>query len=137
MAEVKALFEEKGVAGTVVFPGWVRGDDKDRLLRESSVFLFPSYNEGMPMVVLEAMAYGLAIVTTNVGGIPKLIEDGVSGYTCEPGDVQGISERLIELLSNEARSAQMGELARRKAIDHYSFMQHMEKLLDLYARVEG
>ncbi len=137
VAEVKALFEDKEVIDTVVFPGWVRGEDKDKLLRESSIFLFPSYNEGMPMVVLEAMAYGLAIVTTNVGGIPKLIDDGVSGYICEPGDIQTISDRLVALLSDETKGTEMGKVARKKAIDNYSFSQHMNKLLGLYTKVEA
>ena len=72
LAEVKKLFEDRDLLESVSFPGWVRGADKDKCLKESGLFLFPSYYEGMPMAVLEAMAYGMAIVTTRVGGIPHL-----------------------------------------------------------------
>lgn len=67
MNQVKQAFEEKQLLERVTFPGWVRGEQKEQLLRESAIFLFPSYHEGMPMAVLEAMSYGLGIVTTEVG----------------------------------------------------------------------
>ena len=133
MEELKALFKEKKTEKAVWFPGWVRGTDKDKLLRESSIFLFPSYHEGMPMAVLEAMAYGLAIVTTKVGGIPKLIEHGVSGYLYEPGDVQGMAQSVRELVANQKKRNEMGLAARQKAINCYSMESHIRKLLSLYA----
>lgn len=64
---IKKLIDEKGVSDNVEFPGWVRGDTKDKLLREADVFFLPSYNEGMPMSVLDAMGYALPVVSTNVG----------------------------------------------------------------------
>lgn len=137
MEELKALFKEKKTEKAVRFPGWVRGTDKDKLLRESSIFLFPSYHEGMPMAVLEAMAYGLAIVTTKVGGIPKLIEHGVSGYLYEPGDVQGMAQSVRELVANQKKRNEMGLAARQKAINCYSMESHIGKLLSLYSSVLG
>lgn len=135
IAKVKGLLIQEKVSEAVSFPGWVRGDEKDRLLRKSGIFLFPSYNEGMPMAVLEAMAYGLAIVTTNVGGIPKLIEDGISGYLCDPGDVEQMADRLSELLLNETKRKALGDEARQKAIQKYSMESHINKLLKLYQGV--
>ena len=137
LAEVKKLFEDRDLLESVSFPGWVRGADKDKCLKESGIFLFPSYYEGMPMAVLEAMAYGMAIVTTRVGGIPHLLEDGVSGYLCEPGDIEGLSKRLLELSKDGDKRRKMGERARQKAIEEYSMESHMKKLMDLYGRVKG
>lgn len=135
LAEVKALFNRNNLLEEVSFPGWVRGKDKDRLLRESEIFLFPTYHEGMPMAVLEAMAYGMAIVTTNAGGIPRLIEDGVNGYLCEPGNVEQISDRLAELSEDADKRRQLGNRARQKAEDDYSMERHMERLFSVYEKV--
>lgn len=137
LAEVKKLFEDRDLLESVSFPGWVRGADKDKCLKESGIFLFPSYYEGMPMAVLEAMAYGMAIVTTRVGGIPHLLEDGGSGYLCEPGDIEGLSKRLLELSKDGDKRRKMGERARQKAIADYSMESHIKKLMDLYDRVKG
>lgn len=137
LAEVKKLFEDSDLLKDISFPGWVRGADKDKCLKESGIFLFPSYYEGMPMAVLEAMAYGMAIVTTRVGGIPHLLEDGVSGYLCEPGDIEGLSKRLLELSKDGDKRRKMGERARQKAIEEYSMESHIKKLMDLYDRVKG
>lgn len=137
IVKVKELLEQVKLSDTVSFPGWVRGNEKDSLLRTSGIFLFPSYNEGMPMAVLEAMAYGMAIVTTNVGGIPRLIEDGINGYLCEPGDTDKLADRLAELLLNETKRKTLGNAARQKAIQKYSIERHMAKLLDLYKQVLG
>ncbi len=137
LAEVKKLFEDRDLQKDISFPGWVRGADKDKCLKESGIFLFPSYYEGMPMAVLEAMAYGMAIVTTRVGGIPHLLEDGGSGYLCEPGDIEGLSKRLLELSKDGDKRRKMGERARQKAIEEYSMESHIKKLMDLYDRVKG
>lgn len=135
LAEVKKAFAKRGLLEDVSFPGWVRGTEKDRLLRESGIFLFPSYYEGMPMAVLEAMAYGMAVVTTKVGGIPQLVEDNVSGYLCEPGNIEEISQRLSELSENADMRKQMGEKAREKVSLDYSIESHIEKLIEIYGKV--
>lgn len=133
---VKGMIEQFGLADKVEFPGWVRGKAKDQLFIESDILLLPTYNEGMPMTILEAMAYGKAIVTTNVGGIPKLIENNVSGYLCEPGDVSGIAECILELIKCPLKILEFGEKAREKAVNCYSVEKHIEKLQILYKTVE-
>lgn len=135
LLEVKALFEKKGLLDEVVFPGWVRGDEKEKLLTESGIFLFPSYYEGMPVAVLEAMAHKMAIVTTNAGGIPRLIKDGVSGYLCEPGDAEQISDALAELLMDGEKRKRFGEAAYREAEEKYGMASHIERLLAIYRQV--
>lgn len=61
----------------VEFPGWIRNEQKKQYLREADIFLLPSYNEGMPMAILDAMGCGLPIVSTDVGGIPKIVRQGI------------------------------------------------------------
>lgn len=134
MARVKEAFSKKGIAQDVSFPGWVRGEEKERLLCESGIFLFPSYHEGMPMAVLEAMGYGLGIVTTNVGGIPQLIADGRSGFLEAPGDLTAMVKDVIALMQDEALCRNMGELARRAAERKYGLKIHLQKLEETYRK---
>lgn len=132
---VKALVEEYDVVEHVVFPGWVRGEKKDRLLRDADVFFLPSYNEGMPMSVLDAMGYGLPIVSTNVGGIPKIVHDGENGYCCEAGNTSIMATGIIRLLNNR----EIRESASKASLDivkkGYSFEAHVLLLEALYEKV--
>lgn len=77
--QVKEKIKEKNLSDRFIFPGWVRDNEKDELLKTSDIFFLPSYTEGMPMSILDAMGYGLPIVSTNVGGIPKIVHDGENG----------------------------------------------------------
>lgn len=133
--EIKKLIDEKGATENAFFPGWVRGDVKDKLLREADVFFLPSYNEGMPMSVLDAMGYGLPIVSTNVGGIPKIVHDGENGYCCEPGNIEKMSDAISRLLlvesENKEASKESFALVKRK----YSLESHLKSIEDLYERV--
>lgn len=131
---VERALIERGIEGAVSFPGWVRGEEKETLLRESSIFLFPSYHEGMPMAVLEAMAYGMGIVATGVGGIPRLIRDGQDGCLAAPGDVEAMAAAVERLLTEEAYCQKLGRSARERAAADYSLERHLTKLTEIYER---
>ena len=133
--EIKESLADRGLSECVSFTGWVRGEAKEKLLKESGIFFFPSYHEGMPMAVLEAMAYGMAILTTDVGGIPRLITDGVDGYLCRPGDTKQMADRLKELLTDTAKAEKFGRAAREKAKNRYSRESHIKRLLQIYEEV--
>ena len=135
--EIKSHLVEKGVEKNVIFPGWVRGEEKDRLLRESDVFFLPSYNEGMPMSILDAMGYGLPIISTTVGGIPKIVHDGENGYTYKPGDVEGFSRGLKDLLRQEDLLLDFGKESMQIVMDKYSLEYHIHLLSLLYGVIKS
>jgi glycosyltransferase involved in cell wall biosynthesis len=89
-----------GIEDSVEFHGWIGDDAKTDELRKAGVFCLPSYDEGLPMGVLEAMSSGVPIVTTPVGGVPDVLTDEVSALLFEPGDVPGLRERLVRLLED-------------------------------------
>lgn len=126
-----------GLAGQTELPGWVRGAQKQALLEKAAVYVLPSYHEGLPMSVLEAMAAGLPVVSTPVGGIPEAITDGVEGYLVQPGDIDGLSECLVRLLGDAVLRRRMGEAARRKIEDGFSTDRILPKLEALYAELCG
>lgn len=129
---VTRLLTEKGCREAAKFPGWLRGKDKDKALRESAVFLLPSYDEGMPMSVLDAMGYGLPIVSTNVGGIPQLVKEGVNGYLCAPGDTKAMAKALILLLTEKERRYQAGMESLRMVRERFGLSHHLDLLEQVY-----
>ena len=135
MEQVKEAFKKKNLLPHVEFTGWVRGEEKRRLLQESAVFLFPTYYEGMPMAVLEAMSYGMGIVTTRVGGIPVLIRYNENGYLENPGQIAEIAADIACLLQDEEQCRRMGQQARTLAQQKYSLENHLQKLEQTYRKV--
>ena len=133
--KIKELLEKYGVEKNVEFPGWVKGDEKDNLLRIADVFFLPSYNEGMPMSVLDAMGYGLPIVSTNVGGIPKIVHDGENGFCCEPGDIGRFADGIIRMLRDkELRKA--ASIASMEIVKKgYSLDVHLRALEAVYGEM--
>lgn len=109
-----------GIGGQITLPGWTDGAARARLLEESSIYVLPSYNEGLPMSVLEAMAAGLATVTSRAGGLPELIRDGVDGLLIDAGDQQGISAALDRLLTDSALRERLMRAGRARVEQSYS-----------------
>lgn len=132
---IKKLIAEKGVFDNVEFPGWVRGDTKDKLLREADVFFLPSYNEGMPMSVLDAMGYGLPVVSTNVGGIPKIVHDGENGYCCDPGNVNRFAKGITKILLDGRGRKSFGEASWKIVKEGYSLEAHLNRIEQAYEQV--
>lgn len=111
---VRSQADALGIGGHVELLGWVKGAEKSRLLNAASVYVLPSYNEGLPMSVLEAMAHGLPVIATPVGGISEAISDGVEGFLVVPGDQAALADRLRRLLTSEQLRRRMGEAAKKK-----------------------
>ncbi|NVK04805.1 MAG: glycosyltransferase family 4 protein [Flavobacteriia bacterium] len=103
--EARALVAELNLESTVIFEGWVLGEMKHNLLNNSDIFVLPSYFEGSPNALLEAMASSCACVSTTVGAIPDIIENGKNGFIGEAGDVESLIKHLrMLLLDDELRT---------------------------------
>ncbi len=96
-AELERQASEQGLGDEVVFLG--EQDDPIALLSISDLFLLPSIQESFGLAALEAMACGVPVVASKVGGLPEIIEDGVTGFVCAPDDVEGMAERGVRLLT--------------------------------------
>ena len=131
LAEAESL----GIRDDIDFLGWVSGDAKDRELRRADIFVLPSYSEGMPVSVLEAMAYGVAVITTPVGGVPDMMEPDVHGLWVQPGDIQGMCDRLVQLAESAPLRTKLAEAARLHVIQNSSVEAVNELLLDIYSQL--
>ncbi|MGF1765614.1 glycosyltransferase family 4 protein [Aliivibrio kagoshimensis] len=109
-----------GVANKIDFIGWVSGEEKLNWLAKTSIFALPSYLEGFPMGVLEAMSAKIAVVASNVGGIPDAIHNNEEGILIYPGDIPKLSLALDTLLSNDDLRLQYASAARERYLLHFS-----------------
>lgn len=121
----------------VNFPGWVRGEEKEELLRESMVFLLPSHMEAMPMSLLEAMGYALPMVTTRIGGIPNLTGEGFQAALCPVGDSAAMGRAITELLEDHAAWEHASIASYQRAENEYSFERHVDRLEEVYREMLG
>ena len=133
----KKLIEEienKGLNKFVFYEGWVSGDVKQRLLNSSDIFILPSYTEGLPISLLEAMSYKLPIISTPVGGIPEIVKDGENGLLIEPGDYEAMYNAINIILNNNELRKNMGMTSYKQVRPHLpesvsESLEHMYKIL--------
>jgi len=129
---LRAEAERLGVTPKVVFAGLL---DEAALLGEfgrAEALMLPSYQETAPMVIQQAMAAGLAVIATRVGGIPDQLEDGRTGLLCDAGDVDGLARQLSKLLNDASLGARLGECARHAANAAFQPASVARATLDVY-----
>lgn len=130
---VAQRISELRLDGCVEMLGWVEGEEKDRLLERATILVLPSYKEGVPMSILEAMAHGLPIVATAVGGIPDIMQTEVDGVLIRPGDVTSLAASIERLLLDEGLRAGLALRARARVIKEFSVEHVVEQLGSVYA----
>jgi glycosyltransferase involved in cell wall biosynthesis len=126
-----------GVADRVRFLGRRPHQDLPALLHEADVFVLPSLSEATPRVVLEAMAMGLPVVTTRVGGLPEMVVDGRTGLLVDPADAQELAAAIGRTLANPVWAVRAGVLGRRRVLACYTTEQHVRAMIALRRRLAG
>ena len=109
------FIKDNGLDEMVRFVGWVSGDAKAKILSTTDILILPSYYEGLPISVLEAMSYAMPVITTPVGGIPEVVTDGVEGTLFTPGDKAAMAQAIDKSLDNPGLIAEHGRAALEKA----------------------
>jgi glycosyltransferase involved in cell wall biosynthesis len=133
--ELVALSEDLGLRERVHFLGF--RSDASELMESLDVLVVPSLTEGSPLVTLEAMAAGVPVVASAVGGIPDQIRHDREGLLVPPGDAAAISDALLTLLRDPARASRLGEAARRRAASRFSHDTMVRRIEDVYRDVLG
>ena len=132
---LEALAGELGVRDRVSLPGWQT--DVRTYYEAMDVFALSSLREGLPNVLLEAMALGVPVVATRVNGVPRVVRDGRNGLLIEPGDRAGMTAALLALLRNPALRGVLCESGRRTVDTRYSFAARMDRLRMIYDALLG
>ena len=132
-ARLREHARESGVARDVSFVGPAYGEQKARLLAQADALLLPSYSEGLPYALLEAMAAGVVPVVTPVGAIPEVVRDGEHGLLVEPRDANAIAEAIARLARDRIAVARMSAACRKRAAAEYSLERLARDFSTLYA----
>lgn len=132
-AEIVAEFEAAGLGDCLVGPEY--GEQIKARLAEADVFVLPSYLEGQPIAIIEAMASGVPVVGTTIGAVPDLIRDGVEGRVVEPGDVAALAEALEQLIADPELRARMSTAIRERAEQRHSLQRLAARLAEIYRSV--
>jgi glycosyltransferase involved in cell wall biosynthesis len=134
-AEIVAEFTAAGLADSLVGPE--HGEQVRARLGDADVFVLPSFLEGQPIAIIEAMAAGVPVVSTTVGAIPELVRDGIEGRVVEPGDIEALADALAELITQPDRRVRMGAAIRQRAEAAHDLPRLSHSLAGLYAAVRG
>jgi Glycosyltransferase len=129
---VKNKAQELNLADKIEVLGYIDYSQKDQLLRKGHVLLLPSYEEGLPMALLEAMSYGMVPVTTPVGGIPEVIVHGENGMLLQPGDTVAMRNCVEWVIGDAGRFEQMSRNASETIALSFNLHNHMKDLLGIY-----
>jgi glycosyltransferase involved in cell wall biosynthesis len=130
----RALVAEKNLSDIIEVRDWVNPKQRDELLAASELFFLPSYREGLPMSMLEAMAWGLAPICSPVGSVAEVILHESNGMLVPPGDIDALAQALSELVLNDRKRATMGAAARAR-VEPLSASRYIERLVAVYAAV--
>ena len=131
--EMGELVKERGLGNHVHLLGVQR--DVARLFASADVFLLPSRIEGFPISIMEAMAMGLPVVASNVGGIPDLVRHGQDGFLHEPADVGGMAQSVLHLLDDATLRTRLGLAARERVLEEFSLQKLADRALARYAEL--
>lgn len=134
---VKQRVESLGLEGRVSVLGWVSGRAKDQVFENADIYVLPSYNEGLPGSILEAMAVGKPIVSTPVGGIPEAVIPNLNGYLVAPGDVADLQAKLLALCRDEELRGRMGEASRSLVAEKFDVHKVVNSVVGLYEEIRA
>jgi glycosyltransferase involved in cell wall biosynthesis len=134
LAAANQLITDLNLTDKITVLDWLDAEQRDKLLATADAFILPSYNEGLPMSMLESMAWGLPVIVTPVGGIPEVIIDHQNGLLVEPGIQDQLVEAMQALIRDESLRLSLGA-AGRNSVKDFNIHSYMKSLSDLYASV--
>jgi glycosyltransferase involved in cell wall biosynthesis len=137
MKKLVAHAQKLGVIDNIVFTGYYPDRKLPRLYQAADVFAFSTFYENLPFAVLEALSTGLPVVTTNVGGIPEMIDDGRNGFLVEPFNSHELSDRILYYLEHPGAASEMALMARQVIEERFDWRIIVKKVLAVYDEALG
>lgn len=133
--KVEAFIRDNQLEDIVKFEGWVSGEKKVKLLNQSSLNILPTYNEGLPLTLLEALGYGQVIISTPVGGIPEIVDES-NGFLLQPGDVDALARTILYVVDNKDSLKELSDVSQQRS-KLYTPDYVEKQLLDVYNSLLG
>lgn len=132
----KALVRELNISDNFEFKGWIDKKAKIDILENSDLFVLPSYNEGLPLSILEAISHGIPIISTNVGSIDEAVYNGQNGYLINPGDVKELSNKIVRILTIDNIS-EMSNCSRNIAEEKFNIEKYFQEIEEIYFQLKN
>lgn len=129
---IEDFTRQNGLTGRVVMVGAVAHQEIRLWMQACDVFILPSYSEGMPVVMFEAMSLGKPVILTRVGGVTEVISDGKNGILIPPRDVEAIRQALKRVLENPELAEQLGAAAQATVLNGYTWADNARQMLNIY-----
>ena len=129
---VRSKIKELKIEHRIAHVGWIDGSQKKEFISKSMINCLPSYNEGLPMTILETMAAGIPNISTNIASIPEVIKDNDNGFLINPGDIDTLSERLLTLIENDNLRQKFSERSYELIRNTFSLDNNIFKLKHIY-----
>jgi N-acetyl-alpha-D-glucosaminyl L-malate synthase BshA len=130
--ELKDKITKMNLKNSIIFTGKLRPDEMHDYYQAADIFTLPSYTEGLPLVVLEAMACGLPVVVSNVGGIPEVINEGENGFLISPKNEEILTKKLIILVKNTQLRNQFAKKSVKIIENEFDINKKINRLINLY-----
>ncbi len=130
---LEALAQDLGISHLVEFTGAVGQDEVHGYYDRADIFVLASFAEGVPVVLMEAMAKEIVSLSTRITGIPELIEDGVDGVLVAPSDVEGLADRLQALISDPDLRRKLGKQGRLKVLEMYDLDRNCKEMAEFFS----
>ena len=132
---VKKRVDELHIAHRIAYIGWIDGEMKKEILANTLINVLPSYYEGLPMTILETMAYGIPNISTNIASIPEVLHDGENAFLITPGDVELLALHIKQLVENDEMRRLFSEKSYRLISENFSLNYNIEQLKGIYVKL--
>jgi colanic acid/amylovoran biosynthesis glycosyltransferase len=134
-AEIEALIAREGMSQDVTITGWASGDEVRRQIEAARAFVLPSFAEGLPVVLMEALGRGRPVITTYIAGIPELVQDGVNGWLVPAGSPEHVAEAMRAALdATPEQLSEMGQRGYQRVREMHDAEHNAKLLLGLFER---
>ena len=129
---VKKEVEALGICHRIAHIGWIDGKQKEDFMKQSMINVLPSYNEGLPMTILETMAHGIPNISTSIASIPEVLHDGENGFLITPGDVDTLCKRILQLIDDNSLRSRFSQESYKLVKCSFSLNANIKRLSRFY-----
>lgn len=133
--EIKSLIKNYKLESFVEMVGWINDNEKEEFISSSQIFILPSYNEGLPMAILEAMSYGVPVISTDVGSISEVVINDYTGVLIKKSDSKLISEAIKELIKDKKIWEKYSHSCKKIINDKFNDEEYFKDIYNLYSKL--
>lgn len=134
--EVKRRIEKLKIWHRIAHVGWIDGEQKGEYMQKTMINVLPSYNEGLPMTILETMAVGIPNISTSIASIPEVVYNGENGFLIIPGDLDALEGKLLRLINDVSLREKFSKASYDLINKRFSLENHILRLKEIYKKLE-